>query len=194
MILQMNKAVFIDKDGTLIRDIPYNIKPGLIELAADAAPALRLLQEQGYLLIVISNQSGVARGYFTEEALTPVSDFIGETLAKEGITISGFYYCPHYAGGTVEEYSFQCDCRKPKPGLILQATDDFSIDVSLSWMIGDNVSDVEAGGAAGCRTILLKSNDSVLPELTESQRPDYTAHNLLEAANIIQETSGRLND
>ena len=181
----MNKAIFIDKDGTLIKDIPYNVKSELIELAADAAPALRLLQDKGFLLIIISNQSGVARGYFTEKDLQPVSDTITNKLSAEGIVINGFYYCPHHTEGTIKEYAVACDCRKPKPGLILKAAKDFSVDVSQSWMIGDILNDVEAGNAAGCQTVLINNGNETEWISGEARKPNYTVMSLLEATNII---------
>ena len=181
----MNKAIFIDKDGTLIPDIPYNVNPHLITLTNTAIPALQLLQKEKFLLIVISNQSGVARGYFTEKDLEPVSNAISALLNKEGVIINGFYYCPHYKTGTVAEYSIACDCRKPKPGLIVRAAKDFSIDVSQSWMIGDILNDAEAGKAAGCKTILINNGNETEWIENEKRKPDYIVYNLLEAANII---------
>ena len=181
----MNKAIFIDKDGTLIPDIPYNINPDLITLTDTAIPALRLLQEHHFLLILISNQSGVARGFFTETDLDGVSKKLDDLLRKEGITMNGFYYCPHFEKGTVEEYNVACDCRKPAPGLILKAAKDFSVDLSQSWMIGDILNDVEAGRRAGCQTILLNNGSETEWEMNEIRKPHYEVKNLGEAANII---------
>ncbi len=185
----MNKAIFIDKDGTLIPDIPYNVNPDLITLSNTAIPALMLLQQHNFLLIVISNQSGVARGYFTEKDLKPVSEKIRSLLATEGIKIDGFYYCPHHKDGTIKEYSIDCDCRKPKPGLILKAVADFLVDVTQSWMIGDILNDAEAGKSAGCQTILITNGNETEWIMNEKRQPDYTANNLLEAAKIIVENS-----
>ena len=185
----MNKAIFIDKDGTLIPDIPYNVNPQLITLSNTAIPALQLLQKQNYLLIVISNQSGVARGYFKEEELQNVSDAIINLVSKEGITIDGFYYCPHYKEGSVKEYAIDCDCRKPKPGLLLKAAKDFDIDLKQSWMIGDILNDVEAGKAAGCRTVLLKNGNETEWIMNEKREPNFIVENLLEAAQTIVQHS-----
>ncbi len=185
----MNKAVFIDKDGTLIHDVPYNVNPELITLTDTAIPALKQLQDGNFLLIVISNQSGVARGYFEEKDLETVSDAISNLLAVEGITISGFYYCPHYERGTVEEYSFACDCRKPLPGLILQAAKDFEVDLSQSWMIGDILNDAEAGNSAGCKTILIDNGNETEWKWNDKNKPTYIVQNLFEAANMITKHS-----
>lgn len=185
----MNKAVFIDKDGTLIPDIPYNVNPDLIMLTDTAIPALRLLQEEGFLLVLISNQSGVARGYFTEKELDGVSEKLKSLLAEEGIAINGFYYCPHYEGGSVKEYSIACDCRKPAPGLLLKAAKDFDITTSQSWMIGDILNDIEAGRRAGCRTILINNGNETEWQMNEVRQPHYEAANLLQAAQIIADNA-----
>ena len=185
----MNKAIFIDKDGTLVIDVPYNVNPDLISLAPTAAEALQLMQSEGFLLIVISNQSGVARGLFTENDLPPVSEKIQSLLAENSIKIDGFYYCPHHKNGTVKEYSIDCDCRKPKPGMIVKATNDFTIDLSKSWMIGDILNDVEAGKSAGCKTILIHNGNETEWILNENREPDYKVNTLLEAANIIVQQS-----
>ena len=181
----MNKAVFIDKDGTLIPDIPYNINPDLITLNDTVIPALKLLQKDNYLLILISNQSGVARGYFTEKDLNQVSDKLTILIGQADITINGFYYCPHHTEGKIERYTIACDCRKPKPGLILRASKDFDIDIMKSWMIGDMPSDMEAGKAAGCRTILVE-NDETGATKKITPKADYIVRTLLEAAAIIE--------
>src|SRR5829696_5662353 len=148
-------AIFLDKDGTLVQDVPYNVAPERVLLAPGADVALPRLARRGYQLVVISNQSGVARGYFDESALAGVERRIRELLDEIGVPLAGFYYCPHYAAGCVAEYSIDCDCRKPKPGLLLRAAMDLDLDLTASWMIGDILDDVEAGHAAGCRSILL---------------------------------------
>lgn len=159
----MNKvrAVFFDKDGTLIEDVPYNVNPNLIKLREDAGEALLLLREAGFKLFIISNQSGVARGLFEEKDLQAVWDKLNELT---GIEFDGFYYCPHFTSGKVEKYSFACDCRKPAPGLILQAALAHNIDLTQSWMVGDTMNDIEAGQRAGCQTILLGSSARSLIE------------------------------
>lgn len=181
----MNKAVFIDKDGTLIPDIPYNVNPDLITLTDTAIPALYQLQQHQFSLILISNQSGVARGFFAEKDLDAVNKKLTNLLSEAGIAINGFYYCPHFENGTVKEYSIACDCRKPAPGLILQAANDFSIDLSKSWMIGDILNDVEAGRRAGCKTILINNGNETEWEINELRQPHYKVQNLFEAADII---------
>lgn len=151
----MNKAVFLDKDGTIIEDLPYNVDPSRITWQPGVFEALKLLIDNDYLLVIITNQSGVARGLFKEEDLLAVKAAMSNTLKEHGITLAGFYYCPHHKEGTVKEYTLDCDCRKPKPGLLLKAARDLQIDLSASWMIGDTANDIEAGKEAGCKTILV---------------------------------------
>ena len=125
-------AVFLDKDGTLVEDVPYNVDPALIRLGPGAADGLRLLHAAGYPLIVISNQSGVARGYFEEAALGAVEVRLRELLGEVGVPLTGFYYCPHHPEGSVAAYAVGCECRKPLPGMIVRAADEHGIDLARS--------------------------------------------------------------
>lgn len=158
--IPMEKAVFLDRDGTIVEDTGYlheiiNIKflPGVVE-------AIKSLNENGYKVIVVTNQAGVARGYFDEDAVREVNGFIQQSLSREGAFIDGIYYCPHHAEGVIEEYRKDCYCRKPNPGMIEKAACDFNVDLKLSFMIGDNTTDAEAGIRAGCRTVLLSDINS----------------------------------
>ncbi len=190
----MNKAVFIDKDGTLIHDVPYNVQPRLIELENYVGTSLHMLQQQGYLLIVISNQSGVARGYFKEEALHVVNKRITELLKPYHTTIDDFYYCPHFPDGIIKKYAIECDCRKPKAGMLLKAAAEYNIELNESWMIGDILNDAEAGNAAGCSTILIDNGNETEWIMNEQRKPSYTVKNFKEAAEIIlQKTNSRKN-
>ncbi len=184
----MNKAVFIDKDGTLIPDIPYNVDPALITLQADAADGLRQIQDKGYLIIIISNQSGVARGYFKEEALAGVKTKISSLLLDEQIVLNGFYYCPHYPEGIVKEYSIVCNCRKPEAGLFFKAANDLNIDLSSSWMIGDILNDMEAGKKAGSRTVLINNGNETEWHINPDRIPEYMLKTIDEAALLILRT------
>src|SRR3954466_10345832 len=141
----MNRAIFIDKDGTLIPDIPYNVNPDLITLQNNAVNGLMLLQNEGYLLFIISNQAGIAHGYFSEKEMPVVNKKIISLLAQNYLNLNGFYYCPHHPDGTIKKYSIDCDCRKPLPGMIFKAAKEHNIDLAESWMIGDILNDVEAG-------------------------------------------------
>jgi D,D-heptose 1,7-bisphosphate phosphatase len=185
MSCQQRKAVFIDKDGTLIPDIPYNVNVDLIEIRKDVIDGLQLLQKEGFLLIVISNQSGVARGYFKEEELNTVWERISSLLLPHHLVIDGFYYCPHHPGGRVKQFAIECECRKPSPGLLLKASNDHKVDLSQSWMIGDILNDVEAGKRAGCRTILMDNGNETEWIQNEWRTPDFTVTDFYEAASII---------
>ncbi|MEP6925397.1 MAG: HAD family hydrolase [Pyrinomonadaceae bacterium] len=173
------KAVFFDKDGTLVKDVPYNTDPDLIELTTGAAEAVQKLKKAGWKVFVVSNQSGVARGFFAVEDLKAVWQKLNELC---GVEFDGFYFCPHYESGIVPQYSFACDCRKPKAGLVLQAASEYNIDLQSSWMIGDSANDVEAGQRAGCQTILLGKRDKTL---NERQTPTFFVENLIKAADLI---------
>ncbi len=190
----MNKAIFLDKDGTLIPDIPYNIEPDLIRLSENSLEGLRKLQEQGFLLIVISNQAGVARGYFEEHNLAGVEVRLGQLLKDQGIQLNDFYYCPHHPEGKVKEYAKDCDCRKPKPGMILKAAAKFNISLGDSWMIGDILNDIEAGNRAGCKTVLIDSGNETEWELSKIRTPTHKVETINEAAlhilKPIKETFG----
>lgn len=181
----MHKAVFLDKDGTLIFDVPYNVNPALVKLEDNAGVALKMLQEEGYVLIVVSNQSGVAFGYFSERDLLGVNARIMKLLQKEDVRLNGFYYCPHHPGGTVPEYAVFCECRKPAPGMLLKAAEAFDIDLSQSWMIGDILNDVEAGNRAGCKSILIDNGHETEWEMNESREPYFVAGDIKEAAQFI---------
>ncbi len=181
----MKKAVFIDKDGTLIKNVPYNVNPNLVALNEYAGESLSLLRKNNYLIVVISNQSGVARGFFDEIDLEKVNTEIQKKLSFYSVEVDAFYYCPHLADGSVEKNTLDCNCRKPKPGLILNAARDLGIDVNSSWMIGDILNDAEAGNAAGCKTILLDNGNETEWVLNEKRTPGFKVHNLEQAAQII---------
>ncbi len=184
-----NSAVFLDKDGTLVEDVPYNVDPSRIRLATGVAEGVRRLHTMGYKLVVISNQSGVARGYFPEEALIAVEERLRDLLGKLDVPLSGFYYCPHHPDGSVRAYASACDCRKPKPGMLLNAAQEHGIDLAHSWLVGDILDDVEAGRRAGCRTILVDNGHETEWRTSRDRTPDRLAADLVEAAHIILSVS-----
>jgi D,D-heptose 1,7-bisphosphate phosphatase len=179
------KAVFLDKDGTLIQDVPYNVNPEWIRFTPKAIEGLHLLHHAGYQLIVITNQSGVARGYFSETALMVVKQRLQELLAEINVPLAGFYYCPHHPDGIVPPYAIECRCRKPQPGLLKRAADEHHLSLSRSWFIGDILHDVEAGRAAGCRTVLLDNGNETEWQLSPRRLPHHIVNNLWEAARVI---------
>jgi histidinol-phosphate phosphatase family protein len=179
------RAVFLDKDGTLIEDVPFNVDPDRIHLTAGAAEGLRQLHRAGYLLVVISNQSGVAHGRFPERALTGVERRLRELLEEAGVPLQGFFYCPHHPKGSVKRYAIACRCRKPAAGLLRRAARALDIDVSQSWMVGDILDDIEAGRRAGCRTVLLNNGNETQWLAGRRRRPHHVAADLAEAAQLI---------
>ena len=172
------KTVFIDKDGTLIHDVPYNVDPKNVQLTMGAGRALGRMKNAGYRLIVISNQSGIARGLFEEKDLLPVNRQIQTLLAPYRVKVDAFYYCPHGPDDG-------CECRKPMPGMILRAARDHAVDPQISWMIGDILNDVEAGNRAGCRTIHIDNGNETEWIRSDYRQPLYTVRDLAEAADII---------
>lgn len=181
----MKRAVFVDKDGTLVVDIPYNVDPARVRLSAGAGMGLRRLHDSGYLLAVITNQSGVALGYFPESALGAVELEIRRLLSEFGVTLSGFYYCPHHPEGSTPGYDVACECRKPRPGLILSAAAALGVDLARSWFVGDILDDVEAGRRAGCRTVLIDNGNETEWVRTADREPHRVAADLGDAAELI---------
>ncbi|WP_337176196.1 HAD family hydrolase [Paludisphaera sp.] len=179
------RAVFLDKDGTLVDDVPYNVDPDRIRLAQGAAEALPRLKGMGFRLIVVSNQSGVARGMFEEEALGPVMQRLQELTTALGAPLDGFYYCPHHPQGSVDRYVLACDCRKPAPGMILRAAAEHGVDTAASWLVGDILDDVEAGRRAGCRAVLIDNGNETEWVRSPIRTPDVVAAGLDDAARRI---------
>ncbi|MGZ8302911.1 MAG: D-glycero-alpha-D-manno-heptose-1,7-bisphosphate 7-phosphatase [Telluria sp.] len=181
------KAIFLDKDGTLTDDLPYNADPRRITLAPGAGAGLRLLARLDYRLFVVTDQDGVARGHFGHDAVKGVAHRLADLMFREQLTLEGFYYCPHHPEGRVEPYNRECHCRKPKPGMLLQAAQEHGIDLRASWMIGDVLHDVEAGNRAGCRTLLIDNGNETEWRLGPRRVPTRMAHDLYAAAVLIEE-------
>jgi D-glycero-D-manno-heptose 1,7-bisphosphate phosphatase len=180
----MNKAIFLDKDGTLIPDIPYNAEPELVQLQPDSVEGLYRFHQKGFLLVVVSNQSGSARGYFTSDKLSGIENRLKDLLAEFDIPLSGFYYCPHNPDG-VNDYATDCTCRKPKPGMFYTAAAELNIDLSFSWMIGDILNDVEAGNRAGCKTVLINNGNETEWLSGDYRSPSLTCQSINQAADEI---------
>jgi len=178
-------AVFLDRDGTLIEERGYLSRLDGIALFPFTVDAVRLLNRAGLAVVVLTNQSGVARGYFEEAFVRETHRVLGERIAAGGGRIDAFYYCPHYADGKVERYRQACECRKPKPGMFLRAAADLSLDLARSFSVGDRWSDVEAGLAAGARGVLVRTGFGRIA--VEEPRPDLAT--ALVAANLVEATS-----
>ncbi len=188
----MNKAVFIDRDGTLNREVDFLSEPEQLQLIEGTVEALKLLKNLGYKLVVITNQSGIARGYFTEADLHKIHSTLQEMLKANGVELDAIYYCPHHPSEGSAPYVQKCDCRKPLPGMILAAAELLQIDLSKSYMIGDKLSDIETGKNAGCRTILVQTGYGLksVQQLGDTDiQPDWICANLLAAAQCIANNS-----
>lgn len=152
------KAVFLDRDGVLVADRGLLLVSDAIQILPGVPEALERLHRAEYALVIVSNQAAVARGLLTEEALLKLQQDLEVRLCAEGAPpLEGFYYCPHHPSATVVDYRMDCSCRKPRPGLLLQAARDLDLDLPASFMIGDRPTDLQAGNRAGCRSIWLKT-------------------------------------
>ena len=156
-MLPLRPAVFLDRDGVLIEDVHYLKKPEQVQLTPGAGGAVARLNAAGLPVVVVTNQSGVARGYFPAGRVAEVHQRLDQLLAEEGARVDRYYFCPHHPEGTVPAFRVECDCRKPRPGLVLRAACDLGIDLGASYLVGDKLSDLEAGAAAGCRTLLVRT-------------------------------------
>ncbi len=191
----MNQAVFLDRDGVVnelvhykehgIVDSPFTVKQ--LKLFPWVSEAIKKLAVAGYKVVIASNQPGIAKGHLSWDTFKEISQKMQEELAKEGAFLDAEYYCFHHPEAKVESLQVDCECRKPKPGLLFQAAKELDIDLPRSWMIGDGLTDVRAGKSAGCKTMLLGRMKCELCCLMDEKdaRPDAIASNLLEAASII---------
>jgi len=184
-----NPAVFLDRDGTLIEEVAYATRPEDIRILGGVAKALAALAQAGYKLIVVTNQSAIARGMLTEEDLHRFHEALDDRLDLLGARVDAYYACPHHPdpGDTSRaDLAVECDCRKPKPGLLLRAAEDFDIDLTASWLVGDTWRDIGAGQAAGVRTIKLPADAAHdEPQPPDAHPPTAEAASLAEAAGII---------
>jgi D,D-heptose 1,7-bisphosphate phosphatase len=184
-----DKAIFLDRDNTLIEDPGYISHPDQVRLMHGASKALIELKSMGYRLIVATNQSAVARGIITESVLADIHERLNLLLSNKGVQLDAIYYCPYHPDGIIPKYRKESEDRKPSPGMLLKAAREMKIDLSQSWVIGNSARDVDAGKRAGCKTILIEAQarptfaamiKNPVPE------PDYRAVNMKEAVNIIK--------
>jgi D-glycero-D-manno-heptose 1,7-bisphosphate phosphatase len=185
----MKRAVFIDRDGTISEEVGYINHPSRFHVFPYAAAAIKHLNDAGWLAIVVTNQAGVARGYFSEDMIQTVHAEMTKELENGGARLDAVYYCAHHPSVGEPPYRFDCDCRKPKPGLIAHAASDFNIDLAESWMVGDRYSDVELARNAGLKSMFVLSGygrgEWEHQRSSWTEQPDLVAENLLEAVRVI---------
>ena len=181
-----NKAIFLDRDNTLIEDPGYINHPDQVKLLDGVPETLAELKAMGYKLVVVSNQSAVARGIVSEQVLGQIHDRLKQLLAEKGGYLDRIYYCPYHPNGVIAKYRKESNWRKPNPGMLLAAADEMDIDLSQSWIIGNSDSDMEAGLRAGCKTILIDHPSHYKQSELAKSNPDYRAVNIKEAVNIIK--------
>lgn len=179
------RAVLLDRDGTLVHPRHYPSRPEELRIYDGITPHLRELQSAGFRLVVITNQAGIARGYLTETDLQQMHAYLRSELAKEGVLLDAIYYCPHHIEGVVKGLARSCTCRKPQPGMLLQAAADLNLDLRRSWFVGDILDDVEAGNRARCRTILVDLGIESLPD-RQLRTPHFVARDTRHALRIIK--------
>jgi D-glycero-D-manno-heptose 1,7-bisphosphate phosphatase len=183
------RAVFLDRDGTLVHARHYPSRPEELVLYDGIVDRLAELKAAGLALVMITNQSGIARGLFSTDALDRMHGYLRGQLEPVGADLDGVYFCPHHPEGCVAEFAIACDCRKPQPGMLLRAAVDLDLDLERSWFLGDILDDVEAGNRAGCRTILIDLGTESTP--TEPARtPTFVARSTAHALDIVRFEAG----
>lgn len=178
------KAFFLDRDGTINEDRGYISDTKDIYIYPRSIKALKLIQQRNYLIIIVTNQAGVAMGYMSEKKLKEINNYIIDILAKENININALYYCSYHPKHGNKKYKRNSTFRKPEPGMLIKASLDFKIDLNNSYMVGDKISDIEAGTKAGCKTILVKTGfgEKSMEDLKFIKtKPDYVANDLYSA-------------
>jgi len=191
-----NKAVFVDRDG-VINELIYYEELGIVDspftasqikVYPDVGKSIKKLQKLGFKIVLVSNQPGLAKGNFTMEAMEKMRAKMTSELKKQGVALDAEYYCFHHPYGKVKKYREVCECRKPKPGMLIQAAKDLDINLKESWMIGDGITDIQAGQAAGVKTIFVGRLKCDICKIMDDQntKADFIAPNLYKAAQIIE--------
>lgn len=182
----MKKAVFLDRDGVITQEPPYYAhRLDQLRLIPRSTEAIKLLNKLNFKVIIVSNQSGIARGYYGEEDTIRFNNAMNELLNKSGAHIDAIYYCPHHPEAKIERYRVDCDCRKPKPGMLKRAEKELNIDLRQSFMVGDRWSDIEAGKRAECKTVLMRTGYNLEKLKGNGITCDYVANDLYDAVEYI---------
>ncbi len=182
-------AVFLDRDGTINEDVNFLSSPEQVILIDWSVEAIKEMNELGLKIIVFTNQSGIARGYFTEDDLHKIHSRLDELLSQSGARIDAYYYCPHHPTEGNGEYKVECECRKPKDGMLQRASREQNIDLKKSFVVGDRCVDIKAGKTAGAKTILVLTGygrQEYEKCKNENYEPDFVAKDLKEAVEIIK--------
>lgn len=189
MSARMRQAVFLDRDGTINEDVGYISQPEDVAMIPRAAEAIKRLNQAGLAVIVVTNQSGLARGYFGEGEMHAVQAEVERRLAEHGAHLDGFYFCPHLPEGDVEYLAIECDCRKPSSGMLIKAAQEHGVDLAGSFMVGDRLSDVACGKAVGARSIMVATGYDADDPAGVHETPDFQAADLAEAVDWILQQS-----
>ena len=185
----MNRAVFLDRDGTVTEEVGYLTSVDMLRMIPGAGAAIRKLNQAGFKVVLVTNQSGVARGYFPESLVHEAHERLTGMLKSEGARLDGIYYCPHHPTAGKSQYTTACDCRKPATGLLDRAARELNIDLTGSYMVGDKWSDVELAQCAGARAVLVRtgfgaeSPGNIRPDRVKA--PDFIAHDIADAVEWI---------
>ena len=186
-----NKTIFFDRDGILIKDVHLLTKCEQVQIYPETFKVFKLLKTLNVKSIIITNQTVVARGMISVKEVEMINNFIcNKIFLKTGYKIGKFYYCPHHPNANIEKYRVNCECRKPKSSMLIQAAKDFNIELSNSWMIGDRISDIIAGYNVGCKTILVETGKHLEEPIQSdsmdlSIKPDFICENILKAVELI---------
>lgn len=182
--MKKNAAVFLDRDGTINEEVGYLGDLEKLNIYPNSFKAIRLINKSGMKAVVITNQAGVAKGYFSEDFVNFIHSRINETLQKKGAHIDRFYYCPHHPTEGKGDYLKSCDCRKPKTGMLIKASEELGIDLSRSYMVGDTKKDIELANNGKVKGILVRTGYGE-KEMSSDMKPDYVAEDILDAVNWI---------
>ena len=183
--MNLRPAIFLDRDGVVIEDVHYLATTDQVRFVPGSADAIAALNRAGWPVVIVTNQAGVGRGLFDIEAVHAVHRHLAEQLAGYGARIEAFYFCPHHPTAEVPEFRTVCSCRKPQPGMLKQAAEELGLDLANSWMVGDRETDLQAGAAAGTRTILVRTGYGAGTDITTLDRAalhlELVASNLADA-------------
>jgi D-glycero-D-manno-heptose 1,7-bisphosphate phosphatase len=186
----MNKAVFLDRDGTILDELGYLTPSSTVVIYPWSADSIRLLKRAGYTVVMITNQGGIGLGLYDHDFVKATHDQLTRQFAEAGAEIDAWYYCPHHPEAVVEEYRVACGCRKPAPGMLNDAARDLHLELSKSWVVGDQWRDVQLAHVAGCRSVLLRTGHGASQEAAwpdDVAPPTSTCDNLIAAVSVILE-------